>query len=173
MKALVAQSCLTLCDPIDVAFQASLSMEFFRQKYWCGLPFPSPGNLPNLGTEFRCPALQADLQSEPPGKSWCQFPINAVKKKKYHKPVDLEKQKYSVDSLLRLSKPQNLEAQISKMRVLAGLCFLWIFQRRSHPCFFLAFGGCRQSLACRHIPPILASLVQVFLCVPAPSLTLP
>ena len=57
--------------PRTVAFQASLSMEFFRQKYWCGLPFPSPGNLPNLGTEPRSPALQADLQSEPPGKPWC------------------------------------------------------------------------------------------------------
>ena len=39
---LVAQSCLTLCDPMDVACRAPLSMGFSRQKYWSGLPFPSP-----------------------------------------------------------------------------------------------------------------------------------
>ena len=44
-------------------------MGFSRQEYWSGLPFPSPGNLPNPGTEPRFPALQADaLPSEPPGK---------------------------------------------------------------------------------------------------------
>ena len=42
-------------------------MGLSRQEYWSGLPFPSPGNLPNLGTEPRSPALQADLQSELPG----------------------------------------------------------------------------------------------------------
>ena len=42
----VAQSCPTLCDPMDcVAHQAPLSMEFSRQEYWSGLPFPSPGHL--------------------------------------------------------------------------------------------------------------------------------
>ena len=41
-------------------------MEFFRQEYWSGLPFPSPGDLPMPGIE---PSLQADsLPSEPPGK---------------------------------------------------------------------------------------------------------
>ena len=40
----VAQSCLTLCDPMNC--QASLPMEFSRQEYWSGLPFPSPGDLP-------------------------------------------------------------------------------------------------------------------------------
>ena len=37
-----AQSCLTLCDPVDCIPQASLSMGFSRQEYWSGLPFPSP-----------------------------------------------------------------------------------------------------------------------------------
>jgi len=42
-------------------------MELFRQEYWSGLPFPSPGDLPNPGS--RSPALQADtLPSEAPGK---------------------------------------------------------------------------------------------------------
>ena len=51
------------------AYQAPLSMEFSRQEYWSGLPFPSPGDLPDPGIEPRSPALQADtLSSEPPGK---------------------------------------------------------------------------------------------------------
>ena len=42
-KVEVAQSCPTLCDPMDcVARQAPLSMEFSRQESWSGLPFPSP-----------------------------------------------------------------------------------------------------------------------------------
>ena len=45
------------------------SLEFSRQEYWSGLPFPSPGDLPNPGMEPRSPALQADaLTSEPTGK---------------------------------------------------------------------------------------------------------
>ena len=45
-------------------------MEFSRQEYWSGLPFPSPGDLPNPGIELKSSALQADaLPSEPPGKS--------------------------------------------------------------------------------------------------------
>jgi len=43
-------------------------MEFSRQEYWSGLPFPSPGDLPDPGIELRSPALQADsLPSEPQG----------------------------------------------------------------------------------------------------------
>ena len=60
-----AQSCLILCKstPRTVACQAPLSMVFLRQEYWSGLPFPLPGDLPNLGTEPTSPAspeLQAD-----------------------------------------------------------------------------------------------------------------
>ena len=52
-----------------VALQAPLSMGFSRQEYWCGLPFPSPGDLPNPEIEPGSPALQADaLTSELPGK---------------------------------------------------------------------------------------------------------
>ena len=55
--------------PWTVAYQASLSMGFSRQEYWSGLPFPSPGYLPDPGIELRYPALQAHaLTSEPPGK---------------------------------------------------------------------------------------------------------
>ena len=54
--------------PWTVAHQAPLSMGFSRQEYWSGLPFPSPGDLPDPGIEPRSLALQADaLTSEPPG----------------------------------------------------------------------------------------------------------
>ena len=53
--------------PWTEAYQAPQSVEFFRQEYWSGLPFPSPGDLPNPGIEPGSPALQADaLPSEPP-----------------------------------------------------------------------------------------------------------
>ena len=52
-----------------VAHQAPLSMGFSRQEYWSGLPFPSPGDLPDPGIEPGSPALRADpLTSELPGK---------------------------------------------------------------------------------------------------------
>ena len=54
--------------PWTIACQAPLSMEFSRQGYWSGLPFPSPGDLPNPGIEPRSPAVQADSLLKPPGK---------------------------------------------------------------------------------------------------------
>ena len=54
------KSCPTLATPWTVARQIPLSMEFSRQEYGSGLPFPSPGDLPNPGIEPRSPALQED-----------------------------------------------------------------------------------------------------------------
>ena len=55
--------------PWTGARQAPLSMGFPRQEYWSGLPFPSPGDLPDPGMEPESPELQADsLPSEPAGK---------------------------------------------------------------------------------------------------------
>ena len=66
---LASKSCLTLATPWTVAHQASLPMEFSRQEYWSGLPFPSPGYLPDPGIELESPALQAEsLLIEPQGK---------------------------------------------------------------------------------------------------------
>ena len=66
---LVSRSYQTLVTPWTVACQAPLSMGFSRQEYWSGLPFPSPGDLPNLGMEPRSPLLQVDsLPAEPQGK---------------------------------------------------------------------------------------------------------
>ena len=65
----VAQSRPTLCHPVDCNLQAPLSMGFSRQEYYSGLPFPSPGDLPDPRIEPRSPTLEADaLTSEPPGK---------------------------------------------------------------------------------------------------------
>ena len=65
----LAQSCLTLCNPMDVACQAPLSKEFPRQEYRSGLPFPSPGDLSDPEIKLRSPALQGDSSSsEQPGK---------------------------------------------------------------------------------------------------------
>ena len=55
--------------PQTIDQQAPLSAIFLRQEYWSGLPFPSPGDLPDPGIKPGSPALQADsLPSEPPGK---------------------------------------------------------------------------------------------------------
>ena len=73
-KVLVAQLCLPFCDPTDWRTppcdrQALLSIEFSWQEYWSGLPFPSPGDLPDPGIEPRSLMFQADsLPSEPSGK---------------------------------------------------------------------------------------------------------
>ena len=59
-----AQSSLTLCASMDcIVYQAPLSIAFFWQEYWSGLPFPPPGDLPNPGirpASPAAPALQAD-----------------------------------------------------------------------------------------------------------------
>ena len=57
--------------PRTINHQALLFMGFSRQEYWSGLPFPSPGDLPNPGMPLRPPALQADsLPSELPFGWW-------------------------------------------------------------------------------------------------------
>ena len=73
---LVTQACPALCNPLDVACQAPLSMGFPRQEYWSGLPLPSPRDLPDPGIEPDSPvslALQVgSLPAEPSGKP---FPV--------------------------------------------------------------------------------------------------
>ena len=51
-----AQSQLTLCHPMDCSLQAPFSMGFLKQQYRSGLPFPTPGNLPDLGIKTVSPA---------------------------------------------------------------------------------------------------------------------
>ena len=66
--------------PSTVVYQASPSMGFFRQEYWSGLPFPSPGDLPDPGIEPRSPASSADaLPSEPGNQSFlCSWPCDDI-----------------------------------------------------------------------------------------------
>ena len=75
----VIQQYLSKCQPLSHAqlfttpwtavHQAALSMRFSRQGYWSGLPFPSPGDLPNPRIKPLSPALQADsLPTELQGK---------------------------------------------------------------------------------------------------------
>ena len=66
--SLVTKSCPTLAIQWTVIHQAPLYMRFSRQEYWCRLPFPSPGDLPNTGIEPAFPALEGYyFTSEPPG----------------------------------------------------------------------------------------------------------
>ena len=65
----VAQSCPTLCNPMDCSLPGSSIHRILQAGIWRGLPYPPPGDLPNPGIEPRSPALQAEsLLSEPPGK---------------------------------------------------------------------------------------------------------
>ena len=71
MLSVVSHSVMsdTFVTPWTVAHQAPQCIGFPREEYWSGLPFPSPGHLPNPGIEPRSPALQADASlSKPPRK---------------------------------------------------------------------------------------------------------
>ena len=87
----------TLCT---VVYQAPLSMGFSRQEYCSGLPFPSPGDLPDPGIEPRSPALQADaLISQPPGKpqecsNYCTIALISHASKVMLKTLQARLQKY-------------------------------------------------------------------------------
>ena len=73
VKAKVAQSCPTLCNPMDCRVHGILQARILE---W--VAFPSPGDHPNPGTESGSPALQAaSLPTEPPGSPVCGFYIAA------------------------------------------------------------------------------------------------
>ena len=68
-----AQSCPALCDLMDCSLPSPVSMEFSMEEYWSGLPFPTPGYLPNPGIEpasLESPAFSGGyFTTEPPGAS--------------------------------------------------------------------------------------------------------
>ena len=78
----VTQLCLTLCDPWTKALWALLSMEFFRQEYYCRLPFPSPGDLSSPGIKLKSPVASALADrlftTEPPEKSHIRESISLL-----------------------------------------------------------------------------------------------
>ena len=70
-------------------------MGFSRQEYWSGLPFPSPGDLPDPGIEAKSPALQADaLPSELPGKALLITNLEETVENKYRKLFNGERGKF-------------------------------------------------------------------------------
>ena len=75
----VAQLCSDSCDPWTVAHQAPLSVGFFRQEYWSGLPFPPSGDLPNLGIEPASPVSPVWQADSSPlshqGSHWITYRI--------------------------------------------------------------------------------------------------
>ena len=79
---LVTKSCPTLVIPWTVTCWAPLCMEFSRQESWIGLPFPSPGDLPDPGIELRSPTLQADSLPTELRRKPLKFIISLKKKKK-------------------------------------------------------------------------------------------
>ena len=120
---LVAQLCLTVCDPPGLYLARLLCLwGFFRQEYWSGLPYlPTPGDLPNPGIEARYLALQADwLTSEPPEKpTWfCYFYIIIYE----------ENYRYINELLLPIIILRVKEIHIPKYRTQDLLCKLWAFR---------------------------------------------
>ena len=76
--------------PHGLAYQASQFMEFSRQEYWSGLPFPSPWDLPDPGIKPRSPLLRADillseLKSDHYYKVRRYFTLSLIKIKLYSK----------------------------------------------------------------------------------------
>ena len=94
--------------PWTIAYQNPPSMGFSRQEYWSGLPFPSPGDLPDPGIEPGSPALQADaLPSEPPGRSLYTFTFSQIL-------VDSRVKSLSATSVNRCIKDGTKLEQLSK-----------------------------------------------------------
>ena len=138
----VTQSCPTPTTPWTAVYQAPPSMEFSRQEYWSGLrsglPFLSPGDLPDPGIEPRSPALQADaLPSEPPGK-FLSSPPGRVKERQLTKqggvcPPSWERRLsvtsgnwdkvMRVDADRRLQAPEAGSADVVKWLLVLAACF--------------------------------------------------
>ena len=79
MKVKLLSRVRLFATPWTSTYQAPPSMGFSRQEYWSGLPFPSPGDLPDPGIKPRSPTLEADaLTSEPPAEE--------LYKKDHHDP---------------------------------------------------------------------------------------
>ena len=127
----VAKSCLTLCNSMDSSPEAPLSMEFPRQKYWSGLPFPSPGDLPDPGIELTSPALTGGfLTTELPGnrvQAW-----RALKSEKYSPQV------FIGQTLLTMKKMVFRNSPSGKCRDLLP---------QTSCSFYLSISDCRETIA--------------------------
>ena len=103
-----------------IAYQAPPSMGFSRQEYWSGLPFPSPGDLPDPGIKPRCPAFQADAStSKSPGKSERERQVS-------HDVTHMWNLKYDVkitQSCLSLCDHMDCSPEILQARILEWVAF--------------------------------------------------
>ena len=135
------------CSLPGVAYQAPQSMKFSRQEDWSGLPFSSPGDLPNPGIEPTSPTLQADgLLSEPPGKLWGHYIL--------------------VVSLFPLFKPTEEQESLDGICISNSILDIYMFS--DHSITFSYWGNiawvpppCRH----RHV------LTQIFKFLPVPAIT--
>ena len=94
---LVCKSCITLLWPYGLYLLSPLSMGFSRQEYLSGLPFPSPGDLPNPGTEPTSPALAGRFfTTEPPGK-----PLSPIKRFLFSAASKQRKERIRIRNLLQ------------------------------------------------------------------------
>ena len=69
----IAQLCLTLCDPVDCSLPGFSVHGILQARILEWVPFPSPGDLPDPGTEPRSPALKADTLTSESGKIVCMW----------------------------------------------------------------------------------------------------
>ena len=106
-----------------------------RQEYWRGLPFPSPGDLTNPGTESGSPALQADsLLSEPPGKSFSK--VNKRNTDMWPQKIDESRQGDTTQNThekhLEWLKKQKVKSRLIQAEHAAGMLGLKWKEERSN-----------------------------------------
>ena len=106
-------------------------MEFPEQEYWGGLPFPSPGNLPNPGFEPRSPALQVDpLPTEPQGRRWRRV---LQEREQHRKGLRVEKtempQRKRSNSVWEDSSSPSRQGQESLHQPQPQEPWLWVFSQ--------------------------------------------
>ena len=127
LKRIPPESCSVVSDsfvtPWTVAHQAPLFMGFPRQECWSGLPFPSPGDLPNPGIEPRSPALQADSLLSSTVEAVKYFPSSIVF-------ICLPFNQFSSIKKNIYNKTQNYRCNLS-----VALCFLILWHSQNMAIF--------------------------------------
>ena len=97
-------------------------MGFSRQEYWSGLPFPSPGDLPDPGIEPRSPTLQADaLTSEPPGKPYAEYIMRNAGLEEAQAGIKIARRninnlRYADDTTLMAESEEELKSLLMKVK---------------------------------------------------------
>ena len=124
----VAQSCLTLCDPMDCSPQVPRSMGFSRHEYWSGLLFPSPGESPrprdrtqvvcNVGRHFTVWATREAHKESWGPKIWCFWTV--VLEKTLESPLDCREIHQSI--LKEISPEYSLEGLMLKLKLQSFGC---------------------------------------------------